>query len=389
MMQFPIFQTTEEMLTVILLMVAFSLWVQKFKLFKYVGPALTVIVLGMILVNLHIVPGYQDVYGVIITYFVPMSISIYLLNVNLKELAKLSGKALIALISAVFSVCVVAAICGVVFGGMVDEGWKIAGMFVGTYTGGSSNLTAIAVGLNASNDTIAAANAADYVIGMPTLFLMFAAPALFQNVKFLKKIWSFSLEEKERVGEGDHPVLMGDEQWSIKDIAWLLAIAMLIVTVATKLSAFLPSDFASAGRILLISTFSILAAQIPFVSRLRGNINLGLFFGLMYLTIIGFSVDLAAFFGSTMVITVFCFCVIAGSLLLHPVITRLFKVPYEYVILGITGAIADGTTASLVASSAKWNRLISVGLIMGVIGGVCGNYVGILVAYIIKAIIGA
>lgn len=388
-MQFPIFQSTDTMLTVILLMVAFSLWVQKFKIFKYVGPALTVIILGMILVNLHIVPGYQDVYGAVITYCVPMSISIYLLNVNLKELAKLSGKALVALLSAVFSVCLVATLFGVIFGGKMFEGWKIAGMFVGTYTGGSGNLTAIAVGLDAANDTIAAANAADYVIGMPTLFLMFAAPALFQNVKFLKKIWPFELEEKDRVGEGDHPVLMGDEQWSIRDIAWLLAISILIVTIATKLSAFLPSDFASAGRVLMISTFSIAAAQIPFVGRLRGNINLGLFFGLMYLAIIGFSVDLASFFGSTMIITLFCFCVIIGSILLHLLISRLCKVPYEYVILGITGAIADGTTASLVASSAKWNRLISVGLLMGVVGGVCGNYLGILVAYIIRALIGA
>ena len=388
-MRFPIFQSTDSMLTVILLMVAFALWVQKFKAFKYIGPALTVIVLGMILVNLHIVPGSQDVYGVIITYCVPMSISIYLLNVNLKELAKLSGKALAALVSAVFSVCLVAAVFGVIFGGKMPEGWKIAGMFVGTYTGGSGNLTAIAVGLDAANDTIAAANAADYVIGMPTLFLMFAAPALFQNVKFLKKIWPFELEEKERVGEGDHPVLMGDEKWSIKDIAWLLAISILIVTISTKLSAFLPSDFASAGRVLLISTFSIAAAQIPFVNRLRGNINLGLFFGMMYLAIIGFSVDLASFFGSTMIITVFCFCVIIGSILLHLLISRFLKVPYEYVILGITGAIADGTTASLVASSAKWNRLISVGLLMGVVGGVCGNYAGILVAYLIRAITGA
>ena len=388
-MQFPIFQSTDAMLTVILMMVAFSLWVQKFKLFKYVGPALTVIILGMILVNLHIVPGAQDVYGVVITYCVPMSISIYLLNVNLKELAKLSGKALAALLSAVFSVCLMATLFGAVFGGKMFEGWKIAGMFVGTYTGGSGNLTAIAVGLDAANDTIAAANAADYVIGMPTMFLMFAAPALFQNVKFLKKVWPYELEEKDRVGEGDHPVLMGDEKWSIKDIAWLLAISVLIVTVATKLSAFMPSDFASAGRVLLISTFSIIAAQIPFVSRLRGNINLGLFFGMMYLAIIGFSVDLASFFSSTMIITVFCFCVIIGSILLHLLISRLCKVPYEYVILGITGAIADGTTASLVASSAKWNRLISVGLLMGVVGGVCGNYLGILVAYVIRAIIGA
>lgn len=388
-MEFPIFQTTEELLTVILLMVAFSLWVQKFKMFKYVGPALTVILIGLVFVNLHIVPGYQDVYGVIITYCVPMSISIYLLNINLKELAKLSGKAVIALVSAVFSVCLIATVFGVIFGNQMSEGWKIAGMFVGTYTGGSSNLTAIAVGLEASNETIAAANAADYVIGMPTLFLMFAAPALFQNVKFLKKIWPFHLSEEDRVGEGDQPVLMGEEKWSIKDIAWLLAISMLIVTISTKVSAVFPSSFASAGRILLISTLSILAAQIPFVGKLKGNMNLGLFFGMMYLCIIGFSVDLASFFGSTMTITLFCFCVIVGSIVLHLLLSRLFKVPYEYVILGITGAIADGTTASLVASSAKWNKLVSVGLIMGVIGGICGNYVGIMVAYIIKMIIGA
>lgn len=388
-MQFPIFQTTDELLTVVLVMVAFSLWVQRFKAFKYIGPALTVIVIGLVLVNLHIVPGYQDVYGVIITYCVPMSISIYLLNINLKEMAKLSGKAVVGLVSAVFSVCLVATVFGVIFGGRMFEGWKIAGMFVGTYTGGSSNLTAIAVGLDAANETIAAANAADYVVGMPTLFLMFAAPALFQNIKFLRKIWPFRLSDEDRFGDGEEPVLMAEQKWSIQDIACLLAVSITIVTITTRLAAFLPSDFASAGRILLISTLSIAAAQIPAVGRLKGNLNLGLFFGMMYLAIIGFSVDLASFFGSTMMITLFCFCVIVGSISLHLLLSRLFRVPYEYVILGITGAIADGTTASLVASSAKWNRLVSVGLLMGVIGGVCGNYVGILVAYLIKFIIGA
>lgn len=57
-------------------------------------------------------------------------------------------------------------------------------------------------------------------------------------------------------------------------------------------------------------------------------------------------------------------------------------------LLGIVGASADGTTAALVASGAKWKSLISVGLLMGIIGGVCGNYVGIAVAYGVKMIVG-
>lgn len=386
---FPLFNTTESLLAVVLVMVAVSLWVQKFKLFKNLGPALTVIILGIILVNTKIVPGYQDVYGAIQTFCVPMSISIYLMNVDLKEMAKLSKQPLLALGSAVFSVCLAATIFGIVFGNQLDEGWKVAGMFVGTYTGGSSNLTAIATGLAASNQTLAAANAADYVIGMPTLILMFAAPSLIKKSKKLQKFWPYHFSEEELWGDGSHTELMAAENWSIKDIAWLLALSAAIAAIATKLAGmFFDASFLSAGRILLISTLSIIAAQFPQVKKLKGNINLGLFFGLMFLAIIGFCVDLRGFFGSAFTITLFCFCVIAGSTIIHLTLTRLMKIKYEYVLLGITGAIADGTTAALVASSSKWSSLINVGLLMGILGGVCGNYVGIAVAYLIKAILG-
>lgn len=156
-------------------------------------------------------------------------------------------------------------------------------------------------------------------------------------------------------------------------------------TISTSL---LSPGIQSAGRILLISTFSIILAQLPGVKKLKGNLNLGLFFGLLFLVIIGFSVDLRGFFGSAFTITLFCLCVILGSITLHLTITRLLKIKYEYVLLGITGAIADGTTAALVASGARWKSLINVGLLMGIMGGVCGNYVGIGVAYLIKGILG-
>ena len=42
-------------------------------------------------------------------------------------------------------------------------------MFVGSYTGGSPNLTAIATALGTSREAIAAANAADYVVGTPAV----------------------------------------------------------------------------------------------------------------------------------------------------------------------------------------------------------------------------
>lgn len=386
---FPLFETDISMLAVILAMIALAYWVQQFKVFKVLGPALFVIILGIILVNLKIVPGYVGVYGAISVYCIPISISLYLLNVDLKEILKMSKQPLLSIMSAVFCVSLVAIAGGLIFGSRIEEGWKIAGMFVGTYTGGSANLTAIATGLNATADTIAAANAADYVIGMPSLILMFAMPAIYKSSKKLQKLWPYQFTDAELEGSGEQKELMEAEVWGIKDIAILLAIAASIVAAATAISGLLPADFASAGRILLISTFSILVAQLPAVKRLRGAMNLGMFFGMMFLVVVGFSVDIAGFLGSAITITLFCFFVIVGSLVLHLLVTRLLKLKFEYVLLGIVGAIADGSTAALVASGAKWKSLISIGLLMGVIGGVCGNYAGIAVAYLIRMMIGA
>ena len=196
--------------------------------------------------------------------------------------------------------------------------------------------------------------------------------------------------EPELLGDGDHEELMASKEWSIQEIAWLLAIGFGTVWAATGISSVVFGEgFRSAGRILLITTFSIILAQVPAIRKLRGNFDLGLFVALLFLVTIGFAVDLQQFFGSTFYITLFCFCVIACSILLHLLITRLLKVRFEYVLLSIVGCISDGPTAALIASSAQWKTLINIGLLMGVLAGALGNYVGIGVAYAIRALIGA
>jgi uncharacterized membrane protein len=388
---FPLFNTTETLLPLILAVVAFSIWANtKLKIFKYLGPAMTAVVLGIILANLKIVPGFADIYGTIVAYCVPVATSLYLMNMDLSQLKKMTRQPLIAMGCAVFCVCLMTSIFGLVFAGQLDEGWKVAGMFVGTYTGGSANLTAIAVGLDATESTIAAANAADYVIGIPTMILMFAAPAILGRSKWFQRKWPYRFTEEEYKGSKDEAEFLAEETWSIADIAILLTLAFSIVAVSTAVSgAIFPDSFFSAGRILLISTFSLIAAQLPPVKKLKGQFNLGLFFSLMFLVIIGFMVDIKAFFGSTFSITLFCFCVILGSIVLHMVMLRLLKIKYEYAVLSITGGVADGTTAALVAAGGGWKSLVGVGLLMGLIGAMVGNYVGIGVAYVVKALIGA
>lgn len=382
-----LFSNPGSILAVMTSMIALGFYLQRYKAIKSLGPALTIIIMGIILSNLKVVPVSTELYGTISTYAIPVSMTIMLMSVDLKEMTKLSREPLIAIFVAVLTVSIMAFLFGLVFAEKISEGWKVAGMFVGTYTGGSANLTAIGTGLNVSRQTLAAANAADYVIGVPTLIFMFALPAILKNSKKFKKLWSYHVEESE-LEDCQNEEFMESKEWSIKDIAWMLAIGFVVTEVSTILAGYFNSSFSSAARILLVTTISIIIAQLKPVKKLKGNLDLGLFVALFFLCTIGFSVDIKEFLGSTFTITLYCFSIIFTSFVFHLGITRLLKIKYQYVILSIVGAIADGPTSALVAASAKWNSLVSVAVVMGVIGGVLGNYAGISVAYAIKMSLG-
>ena len=170
---------------------------------------------------------------------------------------------------------------------------------------------------------------------------------------------------------------MSDKKWSIRDIAWLLTIGFGITFFTTAFSqAVFPESFWKA------------VAQLKPVQKLRGNLDLGLFISLTFLSTIGFAVDLQQFIGSAFMMTMYVLCMLVGCILLHLVICRLLKIKYEYVVLSMVGCIVDGPTSSLTAAGANWKSLINVGLIMGVLAGAAGNYVGIFVAYTVRTICG-
>lgn len=383
------FNTTQELLMVIFVMIAAAFLLQKVKYVKSMGPVLTVIIIGIILSNTGVVPASADLYGTINTYCVPLSICMYLMNLDLKRMKiLLSRDTLLSFGSMLVCVCLVTIISGLFFARHIDEGWKLAGMFVGTYTGGSSQLTAIGTGLEASSNTLVMANAADYVIGMPALILFFAAPAIMTASKAFNRFWPQHLTETERLGDGSHEGMMDRKEWSIKDIGYMLAIGFTVVYLATQLCNLMPESMRSPMRIIFITTITIIVAQIPFVQKLKGNLDLGLLFSMIFLATIGFQVNAAFFSGAALMTTLFCFVVIFGSTILHFIITRLLKVKYEFVLLSLVAGIADGTTSAMVASGAGWKTLIQVGMLMGVMAGALGNYVGIGVAYIIKSLCG-
>lgn len=381
------FKSDVSVLGVIFTITALALLWQQVKIGRILGPALSVILLGIFSTNIGLTPSDHNVYGVFFTYCVPLSISIILLGVDVKSLLKLSKEPLLAMTISVISVAVLAFLSGLIFASKIDEGWKIAGMFVGTYTGGSPNLTAIATALETSREGIAAANSADYVVGTPVVILYMSLPAILKSSKWFNKVWPYSFSEEELSKDNGEGEFLGSKEWSIREIATLIAIAMVVVGISTFLSQYFPDSFKGSAKIILITTISLILSRVPFVQKLRGNTDLGLFFSLAFLTVLGLTINLKGFLSSTLYITMFCFFIIMGCMILQWTISRLLKIKYQYVLLATVASVWDGPTSALVAGGAKWKSLMSVALIMGVFGGICGNYLGITAAFLIKSVL--
>lgn len=383
---FPIVDSA-PLLALIMITISVGFMLQKFKFFKNAGIVFTVVLLGIVMTNIGITPTSADVYSPIFTYCTPICICLMLLNVDIRQVLKLSKAPLLAIASACLSVTAVSFLLGLFFCPQIDEGWKLAGMFVGTYTGGSPNLTAIGIALEASAAAMAAANAADYVGCMPALVVLFALPAILKKSAWFNKVWPYSLSDEE-LADGEDRKIAGELNWSIVEIAKLLAIALSVFFVAKTIAGFFPSSISSAVRVLLITTMALIIGQIPAVRKLRGAMDLGMLMSLMFLTVIGFQVNIADFFNSALLTAVYVILVLVCTTVLHFIVCRLMKIPYQYVLTSVMAGIWDGPSAAMLAISAGWKSIVPVSMIMGTLGAAVGNYLGIMTAFAVRAIIG-
>lgn len=375
-------------ISVMMIMIALAFYLQKFRVFRSFGPVITVIIMGAILSNFGIMPKWADSYNFIFEFAVPVSLCLFLLHIDVKKFLKVAKNPMLAMLFGLFSICLVALTMGIIFAPKIAEGWKIAGMFIGTYTGGSPNLTAIAQGLNATPDTIVAGNAADYAIGLPTILIFMSLPRFIGKAKWFQKFWPYSLSE-EQLAAPEEEKLFGNKDWSISDISILLAIAFTVVSVCTLITSQFPALVASATRILLITTVSIILAQYEPIKKLKGSVDLGFYICLFFLCIIGFMLNVEEVLNAAPMIALFCFSVVIGAVLLHLVLCRIFKIEWQYYIVSSVAAIWDGPTTAMLAGAQGWTSLMPIAIILGAFGEACGNYLGIGIAFLIKSIIGA
>jgi len=376
-------------LTILLFNIVLAEWLNGKKFFNHLGTGLLVIIITAIVANLGIIPASAPatpVYESIFTYVAPISIFLMLLNINLKSIKKAGKPMLIMFLIGSFATMIGALIALWAIGGKTEIGvfyYALAGMYTGTYIGGSINFNAVALhyGVSQQGGLYSAATVADNIITAIWVIATLTLPKILQK-RFPRKK---KTEIEEKADSNSNKFMSDVESVRPFDIAFLLFVGFTSILLATGLNTLLPQ----IPNILWLTTIALILAQIPFINRLKGHRLLGLLGVYLFLSVIGAYCDIPALMqDGKLAITLMVFVSILVTI--HGLIIygmgALLKQDWDIVSIASQANVGGSTSAMALSKSLNRSDLTLPGILVGALGNATGTYWGILIAELIKKV---
>ncbi len=348
---------------------------------KRIGAAMIVIVFGALLANFRIIPPASAggvVYDPIFNYVIPGSIFLVLLDVNLGALRRAGAPMLGA-----FAIGAVGTFLGVwaanaltpVRAMLGDSAAPLAGMFTGTYIGGSANFNAVALafGLTRDSGLYTASTVVDNVMTDVWIVATLALPALLLKTGWFRARASANDLAEDIASRTASPAPLT----GALSIGAPVALAAAALWVSDLLSTWLGAHGIVIPSILIVTTLALIVAQIPGISRLTQANTIGLWGTFLFLAVVGANADLSALIAAGR-LTPILFAYVAIVFVVHGVV--LFGIGallrLEPVVLAIASSanIGGTSTAFVLAEAEKRQDLVLPAILIGSIGNALGTY---------------
>jgi uncharacterized membrane protein len=361
--------------SVLLGLAAFGFWCEKFAWGRKYSGVMLLMTLAIVLANLRIIPTSAPAYDVVWEYLVPTAIPLLLFQADLKKIVREAGTTLVAFI--VGSATVVAGVF--LASWMLDLGpdeAKMAGIFTGTYIGGSLNFAAVAEATNMQgNVQLAAAVAADNVITNLHFLLIIFIPGIAWMARrytthHMDNATEFDIEES---GPLHHVADL-----SIAGLLTSLTLAFIVAAVGNWLAAI--AGYPHFGILVITAIALAIATFLPQqTKKLSGDREAGNVMMFIFLATIGASADIWELIEIAPILFVFATIIVTVHLV------GLFGAGYflklDLAELAMASAVCIGgpSSAPALASAKGWQDLLIPGILAGSFGYAIGSFIGITV----------
>jgi len=352
------------------------------KVLEWLSPVVLCYLFGIGLGNL---PGWTpdtDLATTSTEITVLLAIPLLLFSTDFPKWLRMAPKTVLSFSLAALSVMVVAAAATILVGGRDPETWKMAGMTVGVYTGGTPNMSAIGLALGVTEEKFVLVNGADVVLSAAyLLFLMTIAQRVL--LRFLPAFQRSSLPEAthtSRMEADPVPALKARPKAVAGAIGLSVLSAGLTIGVVTLFDESLPI----APVILSVTTLGIALSFVPRIHNVASTYETGQYLLLIFAVAIGTLANLREMADAFSTVFVFVAIVLGASILLHYLLAALFRIDADTVLITSTAAVFGPAFVGPIAAVLKNREIVVSGLTTGVVGYAVGNYAGLAIAYLLQ-----
>ena len=369
---------------------------QRYPVIKKIGVVVFCYVVGIILGN--VVPFPEDFNAIqdnLSAGSILLAIPLLLFSLDVKSWIKMAGKTFLSLVLGLVSVVICVFAGYYIFKDMIPDAWKIGGMLIGVYSGGTPNLAAIGIALDVDPDTLVLTNAYDLAIGaLVLLFMITVAQRFF--LTFMRPYQPMDQDQMKSTTEAyeeDIDSFQGVfSRGNFPKVLMVTLLAVVIIGIGYGLSQGIIYIFKVTDTetvlmtviILSITTFGIVASLFPRINKIKKSFPAGMYFILVFCLAFSSMVDIRSFNWESWPILIYIIIAVPGALLLHALLSKIFNVDVDNFMVISTGLSMSPPLVPVVAGALKNKEIIIPGLVVGIIGYAIGNYLGILVALILK-----
>ena len=343
----------------------------------WLGPVIICYAAGILLGNLPGVSPSVKLSLSVSEAAVPLAIPLLLFSSDVRRWMRLARTTLLSFVLACVAAMTGAAVVGLLNQHRSDEWWKMAGMLVGVYTGGTANMNAVGLALQVREETFVLLNTADIIVCSVYLLLLVTVGqrlALLFLPRFPRPT-DWSEEPVEEASPGGARAA---------DMGVALGLALAIVGASVGVSLLLFGKLEPPLVLLLITSLGLGASFVPRVRALAGSYALGDYALLVFCVAVGSLADASRLRETGLFVFGFCAGVVVLSVVLHFALAALFRIDADTALITSTATIFGPPFIAPVARALRNRELMVSGLTTGLMGYAVGTYLGLAVAWLLR-----
>lgn len=365
----------------------------RYSFLNKIGSVLLAYAVGLVLGNLGLFPeGFEETQDLLTTITIALAIPLLLFSVKIGKWMKLAGKTMISMFVALSAVLLMVFLGKYLWGDQIDESWKISGMLMGVYSGGTPNLAAIRTALDVDQTTYIITHTYDMMLSAIYLVILLSfGKTLFRM--FLPKYKSIYRSESIIDNKGVEDSIDKYEgilkRKTLVPLLLALGASLLIVAISGATGMLVDNtwpdaELMMATAILLITSLGIGASFIPRINKIEKTFELGMYLILIFSMVVASMADISKFNLDSRYLLYYITLAIFGSLILHIVFSKIFKIDADTTMVCSAALICSPPFVPVVAGALKNKEVILSGLTVGIIGYAAGNYLGVMIALLLK-----